>query len=87
MQYLLTQEEYDALHKKQEYQIELSKKKLQALCTKIANEMPISRSWDKKAAREPWGCIITRGEEGDEWWCDECPVRQICPYEYQTVSK
>lgn len=39
MQYLLTQEEYDALRARQQH--EISTKKLQKLCTKIADTMPV----------------------------------------------
>lgn len=94
MQYLLTEEEYKALHKRireaEEKAPSISKKKLQELCTKIADTMPIKKSWDKKADPSPWGCKITvekDPENGYEWYCDDCPVQEICPYEYQEYSK
>lgn len=74
MQYLLTEEEYQALKTKQQHDIKLSNDKLQALCTKIANEMPVLY-WNNKEP-EIWGCILT---EEYEHYCDECPVQKICP--------
>jgi len=77
MMYILTEEELQAL-KAQQKSIRLENtKKLQALCTKIADEMPIKWSWggpDKIV--QPWGCIKTKGSD---WYCDQCPVHDICP--------
>lgn len=79
--YILTQEELDALQKQQEATLKLSKDKLQELCTQIADTMPI-KYWGRQDA-EPWRCILTVKKEWegdfDEWYCDECPVRSICP--------
>jgi hypothetical protein len=82
MQYILTQDEYNALLAKQTLKIELQTKKLQDLCTKIANTMPVKRRWDKKDS-SPWGCALTI----DDWCCDECPVQSICPNEFKNWSK
>ena len=84
MQYLLTQEEYDALRARQQHEIALSTKKLQKLCTEIANTMPVKRSWDPKAEPSPWGCILT---EKHEHYCDLCPVQEICPEPHKEWSK
>jgi hypothetical protein len=80
MQYILTQEEYDALKKQQTWQFNINAKKLQELCTKIADEMPVNWGWNGPDPK-PWGCIITQEAENpyNEWYCDECPVRTICP--------
>ena len=91
MQYILTEEEYKTLKSKQNYEIELSKKKLQTLCTKIANEMPVVvRRWDSPDPK-PWGCKITIEENSeygnDEWYCDKCPVQEICPSDNKEWSK
>lgn len=83
MLYILSQEEYDALKAKQEAGLRLSEKKLQTLCTKIADTMPITVSWDKEW-NEPWGCIHT---VDDEHYCDHCPVEEICPNPYKMWSK
>lgn len=82
MQYILSQEEYDALKAKQKHELSLERKNLQELCTKIANEMPVDRDWSED--KEPWGCILT--EEG-VGYCDDCPVQTICPYSYKEYSK
>lgn len=82
MQYLLTKEEYDKLLSRKEWAITLQKDKLQKLCTKIANEMPIKWGWGGSEHR-PWGCIIG----SDDWYCDSCPVITICPYDAQRFSK
>lgn len=95
MQYLLSEEEYkDLLNRIEEAEsksFDLSKKKLQELCTKIADTMPIKCSWDKKREPAPWGCLITRQNDPEdpygEWYCDDCPVQDICPYEYKDWSK
>lgn len=86
MQYILTEEEYKKLKEAQEARIKLSEKKLAELCTKIADTMPVTVPWAKKAPPEPWGCIVTREKEGVEHWCDECPVLEICP-RFQRFSK
>ncbi len=75
MQYILTQEEYDELKQTHE-DFELKKtRKLQVLCTKIANEMPI-KYWGNKEA-QPWGCKLNQNPDTE--YCDECPVQSICP--------
>lgn len=83
MQYILDQAEYDALKRQQEHSIKLSKDKLQALCTKIANEMPVA--WGNGPAdHKPWGCILS---DNIGWYCDDCPAQSICPYPYKEWSQ
>jgi len=84
MQYILTQEEYDALRKKQQHELTLSKGKLQKLCTKIADTMPVKWGWSKDEEAKPWGCILTNEHE---WYCDSCPVQEICPYHSKSWSQ
>lgn len=91
MQYILTQEEYDKLRSTQKRAIDMDTKKLQALCTKIANEMPVTRTWNK-ADHSPWGCIIHEDDADPEHfdnfgYCDQCPVQEICPYKFKEYSK
>lgn len=86
MQYLLTKEEYDALHTRKEEHIALEKKKLQKLCTKIANEMPVVWGWGGPDPK-PWGCYLTARENDEEWYCDKCPVQEICPSDERDYSK
>ena len=89
MQYILTQAEYDELRAKQKLDIGMQKRNLQKLCTQIADTMPVSVSWRSGCKPEPWGCILT--PEGDpqeeEHYCDECPVRSICPLDHKAWSK
>ena len=88
MQFILTEQELEELKAKQRHDIKLSKDKLQKLCTRIANEMPV-KFWGRKDA-EPWGCILTPDPESgemEEWYCDECPVQDICPHEHKEWSK
>jgi hypothetical protein len=84
MQYVLTQEEYDALRARQEHEIKLSRAKLQKLCTKIADTMPVKRDWNPDGEPAPWGCVLT---EKYEHYCDHCPVQEICPYDDKEWSK
>jgi hypothetical protein len=81
MQYILTEEEYKSLLDKKSESVRLSEEKLQKLCTKIANEMPIKMG---RHPDQPWGCILT-----DEYheYCDECPVTEICPNQFKHWSK
>ena len=87
MQYILTQEEYDALRAKQKHDISMSRSKLQRLCTRIADEMPVKWGWSKDEEAKPWGCLLTRAKEGEEWYCDSCPVQEICPSDQMEYSK
>lgn len=80
MQYILTQQEYDELLERKQHHIKLERSNLQALCTQIANEMPVK--WGRGA--EPWGCILT---EENEWYCDKCPVQEICPSDRKDWSQ
>lgn len=96
MQYILSQREYDELTEGRasmlsSTRIGLSKNQLQKLCTKIADEMPVKWGWGdvrpKDDVPKPWGCVITREKSGDEWYCDTCPVQDICPSDSKPYSK
>jgi hypothetical protein len=78
MQYILTQKEYDDLRAKQEHSIQMSEKKLLTLCRSIANTMPVKWGWSKNEEAKPWGCHM---DSEHEWYCDSCPVQDICPGE------
>jgi hypothetical protein len=82
MQYILTQEEYDKLKSDQTPRLALSNSKLQKLCTKICDEMPIDRPWSQEDPK-PWGCILSTSD----WYCDLCPVQKICPHTAKEWSK
>lgn len=86
MQYLLSESEYDQLQKKVEAARHAPKKEeLQKFCTQVSNEMPIRWTWgDGKGAPKPWGCILTNKSE---WYCDQCPAQELCPYPHKKWSK
>lgn len=81
MQYILTQEEYDELKRDRKHNFDLSNKKLQELCTKICNEMPLKYEWINQIF--PWKCILT---ETENHYCDNCIVQDICPNEWKRFS-
>jgi hypothetical protein len=90
MQYILSEEEMEEVRQLRAKMKDLpSPDKLQKMCTKIADEWPTWTGWDRKHPQpaEPWGCVITREEAGEEWYCDECPVQNICPREWKSRSK
>lgn len=85
MQYILTVEELKALNDKiDSFKGMPSRDELQKICTKIADEFPIKPSWMKDRDPAPWQCIRTVKYE---WYCDECPVKTICPYPHKHHSK
>lgn len=86
MQYLLTQEEYDALRIKQELHIKQSTEKLQAICTLAAQHIPVTREWSSDKTPAPWGCILGPRQQ-DPGYCDDCPVSEICPYQGKEWSQ
>ena len=79
MQYVLTEQEYQELLDAKEKAEESEKKRLQEVCTLAADSIPVKVYWDKEG-KQPWGCLHTREkEDGMEWYCDGCPVREFCP--------
>jgi hypothetical protein len=84
MQYVLTQAEYDELVRKQKLDLNMQKDQLQDLCTRIADQMPVSVHWIDGGNPHPWGCILT---DKYEHYCDHCPVQDICPHEHKEWSK
>lgn len=81
MMYVLTQEEFDALQEKNRRFAEDSRKVLQDLCTRVANSELVKEGW---YAGKPWGCVLTVEHE---WYCDDCPVQDVCPKEWKRWSK
>lgn len=90
MQYLLTKEEYEELKRKASMQKpwrpDITTRQLQTLCTKICNEMPVVWGWGGPDPK-PWKCVITEQANGHEWYCDICPVQQLCPHPDKSWSK
>lgn len=83
MQYLLTQEEYDILLNKAINKEKELKDTIQDLCTKVCDNMPIKLDWGEPEMR-PWKCILTLSED---WYCDQCPVQDVCPNDFKNWSK
>ena len=79
VQYLLTQEEYQALQSEAVARSDEATQTIQTLCTLAANHVPVAELGGK-----PWGCIITRKSGGI---CDSCPVETMCLYKYKRWSK
>ena len=92
MKYILSEEEYKTLKTNSDCAKALMKslpntRVLQEMCTKISNEWASWKGWDGKGRARPWGCIITAQARDEEWYCDNCPVRSICPNENKEWSK
>jgi hypothetical protein len=86
MQYILTEEEYNELvSRKKKIDIE-AQNKLQEFCTLAAKHIPAQREWDPDD-KSPWGCVLEKGDEGQNGYCDDCPAQDICPYHYKEWSQ
>jgi hypothetical protein len=85
MMYVLTSEEYSELLERKAVLDGKDRAVLQALCTKIADEMPVARPWSPSSDPSPWGCILSRGHGSG--YCDNCPVTEICPHPHKEWSK
>ncbi len=83
MQYLVNEDEMKALKNGSGLGLDIEKSDLQRLCTRIATKMPVVFSWAPKMAPVPWGCVIMDTVK----YCDECPVKVICPYPHKSFSK
>lgn len=81
MMYILTQKEFDELQLKKKQITKDDQKVLQDLCTRVADSEILTKGWMKG---KPWGCIKTKNYE---WYCDDCPVRNVCPEPYKEWSK
>lgn len=61
---------------------------LQELCRLAARHVPIKYSWSPGMEPKPWGCILDKaGTHRNPGYCDECPARNLCPYEHKEWSK
>lgn len=90
MMYLLTAEEYSTLLERKAAHEGLERTKLQAVCTRIANELPVVRERYSGFASDtpddrPWGCILDPATQPG--YCDQCPVSEICPHPHKEWSK
>lgn len=98
MQYILSEDEYKQLLKDAKDGKAItdslpSKKELQQFATMVADNLVIKSGWMKGKV---WGCLITKTKKNKsyedeeyylEWYCDDCPSQNICPYEYKSWSK
>lgn len=89
MQYILDENEMRSFQTDRDALIEMvktlpSKKTLQTMCTKIANEWPTFKGWDGTDEPSPWDCILSVDYEH---CCDGCPVWTICPNQNKSWSK
>jgi hypothetical protein len=80
MQYILSEEEYSELKKKQSVQIKADKGRLMEVCRLAADHIPIL---EKGFINRPWGCILS----DTATYCDKCPVKDVCPNDYKRWSK
>lgn len=81
MKYILSQEEYDELVNRAANREKELEATLQALCTRVADSEPVKEGW---YAGKPWGCVLTKEHE---WYCDDCPVKDVCPKKWKAWSK
>ena len=86
MQYLLTQQEYEALRREKSLRTDGEKARLQELCTTAAQHIPIVIEWSSDKTPRPWGCILGPREQSPGY-CDQCPAKDVCPHEGKRVSK
>ena len=86
MQYLLTQQEYDALRDTKRRLSEEQETDLQALCTLAAQHIPVVVEWRSDKTPRPWGCILGPREQ-NPGYCDQCPAQEVCPYKGKEWSK
>ncbi len=84
MQYLLTDKELEQFQNEERNRIKKHIKVLQDLCTQVCDLKPIDWGWGEPEDPKPWGCILTRKEE---WYCDQCPVQDVCPHPAKHWSK
>lgn len=81
MKYLLDEDELAALRSQNKLFAAAHSATLQDLCTRVANSEVLTEGWAKG---KPWGCILTNKNLE---YCDECPVKDVCPYEWKEWSK
>ncbi len=86
MHYLLNEEEFRELTEMKELLKTLpSTAELQRVCTKVASTLPIKIAWGReKGQMAPWGCILLPDSIP---YCDDCPVKTICPHPHKNWSK
>ncbi len=86
MQYLLTQQEYEALHREKKLRTDDQTAELQKLCTLAAQHIPIVVEWSSDKTPRPWGCILGPRDQNPAY-CDRCPAREVCPHPSKEFSQ
>lgn len=86
MQYVLTQQEYDALLREKKLRTASQTAELQTLCTLAAMHVPVPRPWADDKTPAPWGCILGPAEK-NPGYCDDCPAQKLCPHEGKEWSQ
>lgn len=74
MNILLTEAEFTNLRQRALSYKNPTPELLQAFCTIVANEMPITKP--DRDTKSPWGCILS----GRSTLCDGCPAKAVCPH-------
>lgn len=82
-QFLLSELEYETLKAAPAVVQHKANEVLQNLCTRVANHEPVVWGWGTTPDPKPWGCILTKGQ----WYCDQCPVSDMCPHPNKEWSK
>jgi len=70
MKYILTEKEL----RRYEKRIEEKQSIINGLCQRVCDSEPISI---EGCYKNTWGCIYS-SDHKNEWYCDECPVLNIC---------
>lgn len=83
MQYLLTEEEYQAIQNDETEKLKKIKSDLQKACTLVATTSPCERHF-RPDDKSPWGCVLVKGST---LYCDCCPVTNLCPSNNKRWSK
>lgn len=85
MQYILTEEEMAELRAAGERERAKVREALQKACTLAADHVPVAAPWARDKTPRPWGCILSPSNQYG--YCDDCPVKEICPYDKKSWSK
>lgn len=87
MKYILTEIEYNDLKSNRNKDHVKTEQLIFDLCRAVADHKPIIWGWGGDDPK-PWGCMVTEyQEDGSEWFCDQCPVLNDCPFEVKKFSK
>jgi hypothetical protein len=87
MQYILTEQELQALKREKQGRTDSQNAELLKLCKLAAEHIPVPRPWTPEKPPAPWGCILTEDRMKNPRYCDCCPARHVCPHEGKEFSK